>query len=171
MRARRIAPSSPASCWTSCAAAARWPGGWGTTACGPPCWARCTCIGAGRWTGWPARPAVRGDSPDWLDAAFARAFGEDRAAEGAALAERAPVDLRVNTIKTDPARALKALTPFDPQPPGLAANALRIPAPAAADRSGAVEAIPQFSKGWFEVQDLGSQVAASPAGEEKGKQG
>ncbi len=117
-----------------------------------------------------APPAVRGDYPDWLDAAFARAFGEDRAEEGAALAERAPVDLRVNTIKTDPARALKALTPFDAQPPGLAANALRIPAPAAADRSGAVEAIPQFSKGWFEVQDLGSQVAASAAGEVKGKQ-
>ena len=117
-----------------------------------------------------APPAVRGDYPDWLDAAFARAFGEDRAEEGAALAERAPVDLRVNTIKTDPARALKALSPFDAQPPGLAVNALRIPAPAAADRSGAVEAIPQFSKGWFEVQDLGSQVAASAAGEVKGKQ-
>ncbi len=117
-----------------------------------------------------APPAVRGDYPDWLDPSFARAFGEDRAEEGAALAERAPVDLRVNTIKTDPARALKALTPFDAQPPGLATNALRIPAPAAADRSGAVEAIPQFSKGWFEVQDLGSQLAASAAGEVKGKQ-
>lgn len=117
-----------------------------------------------------APPAVRGDYPDWLDPSFARAFGEDRAGEGAALAERAPVDLRVNTIKTDPARALKALTPFDAQPPGLATNALRIPAPAAADRSGAVEAIPQFSKGWFEVQDLGSQLAASAAGEVKGKQ-
>jgi 16S rRNA (cytosine967-C5)-methyltransferase len=33
-----------------------------------------------------------------------------------------------------------------------------------------VEAIPQFSKGWFEVQDLGSQIAAAAAGEVKGKQ-
>jgi 16S rRNA (cytosine967-C5)-methyltransferase len=44
---------------------------------------------------------------------------------------------------------------------------------AAADptaRSGAVEAIPQFSKGWFEVQDLGSQIAAAAAGEVKGRQ-
>ena len=117
-----------------------------------------------------APPAVRGDYADWLDASFARVFGEDRASEGAALAERAPVDLRVNTIKTDPVRALKVLAPFDAQPPGLAPNALRIAAPAAADRSGAVEAIPQFSKGWFEVQDLGSQLAASAAGEVKGKQ-
>jgi 16S rRNA (cytosine967-C5)-methyltransferase len=37
-------------------------------------------------------------------------------------------------------------------------------------RSGAVETIPQFSKGWFEVQDLGSQIAAASAGEVKGKQ-
>jgi len=117
-----------------------------------------------------APAAVRGDYPDWLDASFARVFGEERAEEAAALAERAPVDLRVNTIKTDPLRALKALSPFDAQPPGLSANALRVAAPAAADRSGAVEAIPQFSKGWFEIQDLGSQVAAAAAGDVKGKQ-
>ena len=38
-----------------------------------------------------APPAVRGDYPDWLDASFARVFGDDRAEEAAALAERAPV--------------------------------------------------------------------------------
>ena len=113
---------------------------------------------------------VRGDYPDWLDASLARAYGDARADELAALADRAPVDLRVNTLKTDPIRALKALTPFDAQPPGLAANALRVAAPAAAERSGAVETIPQFSKGWFEIQDLGSQVAAASAGDIKGKQ-
>lgn len=117
-----------------------------------------------------APAAVRGDYPDWLEPSFTRAFGEARADEAAALAERAPVDLRVNTIKTDPVRALKALTTFDARPPGLLPNALRVAAPAAADRSGAVEAIPQFSKGWFEIQDLGSQVAASAAGDVKGKQ-
>ena len=113
---------------------------------------------------------VRGDYPDWLDGSLARVFGDHRSAEGAALAERAPVDLRVNTLKTDALRALKALAPFDAEPPGLTPNALRVAAPAAAERSGAVEAIPQFSKGWFEVQDLGSQVAASAAGDVKGKQ-
>jgi 16S rRNA (cytosine967-C5)-methyltransferase len=117
-----------------------------------------------------APAAVRGDYPDWLEPSMARVFGEARAEEMAALAERAPVDLRVNVLKTDPARALKALAPVDAHPAGLLPNALRIDAPAAADRSGAVEAIPQFSKGWFEVQDLGSQVAASLAGEVKGKQ-
>src|SRR5437763_892448 len=50
------------------------------------------------------------------------------------------------------------------------AAALRMPALDPMTRSGAVETIPQFSKGWFEVQDLGSQVAATAAGEVKGRQ-
>jgi 16S rRNA (cytosine967-C5)-methyltransferase len=113
---------------------------------------------------------VRGDYPDWLDASLGRAFGETRAEEGAALAERAPVDLRVNTLKTDPERALKALASVAAEPTGVLATALRMPAPDPAARSGAVEAIPQFSKGWFEVQDLGSQIAAAAAGEVARKQ-
>ncbi|MBS0332676.1 MAG: RsmB/NOP family class I SAM-dependent RNA methyltransferase [Proteobacteria bacterium] len=117
-----------------------------------------------------ASPAVRGDYPDWLEASFARAFGDRRAEEGAALSGRAPVDLRVNLLKSDPDRALKALAPLGAEPTGLLATALRLPAPDPAARSGAVEAIPQFSKGWFEVQDLGSQVAAAAAGEVRGLQ-
>lgn len=111
-----------------------------------------------------APAAVRGDYPEWIEVSFEKAFGEAAAEEGAALAERAPVDLRVNTLKTDPARALKALAPLHAQPSGVLETALRIAAPDAADRSGAVETIPAFSKGWFEVQDLGSQIAAASAG-------
>src|SRR5271169_1910473 len=44
---------------------------------------------------------VLGDYPEWLDEHFTRVFGEDRAAEGAALASRAPLDLRVNTLAAD----------------------------------------------------------------------
>lgn len=88
----------------------------------------------------------------------------------AALAERAPVDLRANTLKTDPDRAAKALNPLHAVPAGVLPDAFRIPAPAATDRAGSVETIPQFGKGWFEVQDLGSQIAAACAGEIKGKQ-
>ena len=46
-----------------------------------------------------APPYVAGDYPEWLDPHFARVFGDERAEEGAALASRAPVDLRVNTLK------------------------------------------------------------------------
>lgn len=113
---------------------------------------------------------IRGDYPDWLDASFARAFGGSRAEEGAALAERAPVDLRVNTLKSDPERALKVLRPLHAEPTGVLPTALRIDAPEASERTGAVETIPAFSKGWFEVQDLGSQIAAACAGEVARKQ-
>jgi 16S rRNA (cytosine967-C5)-methyltransferase len=113
---------------------------------------------------------VRGDYPDWLDASLERAFGEARAEEAAALSERAPVDLRVNLLKTDPARALKALASLNAEPVEALPTALRIAAPDPMTRSGAVETIPQFSKGWFEVQDLGSQIAAASAGDVAKKQ-
>jgi 16S rRNA (cytosine967-C5)-methyltransferase len=117
-----------------------------------------------------APPAVRGDYPDWLDPAMDRAFREDRAAEGEALAARAPVDVRVNLLKTDPERALKALQPLQAEPVEALPTALRMPALDPTARSGALEAIPQFSKGWFEVQDLGSQIAAAAAGDVSGRQ-
>jgi 16S rRNA (cytosine967-C5)-methyltransferase len=117
-----------------------------------------------------APPAVRGDYPDWLDAPLERVFGKGRADEGAALAHRAPVDLRANSLKGDPDRVLKALQPFGALPSGVLAGALRIPAPEAAERAAAVEAEPIFAKGWFEVQDLGSQIAAAAAGQIRGRQ-
>ena len=117
-----------------------------------------------------APPSIRGDYPEWLQTSFARAFGHEAALEGAMLSERAPVDLRVNTLKTDAEQALKALAPFDAQPTSVLPNALRMAAPDPAQRGASLEAIPAFSKGWFEVQDLASQIAAEAAGEIKGAQ-
>ncbi len=113
---------------------------------------------------------VRGDYPDWLDAPLARVFGEDRAAELAAMAARAPVDVRANTLKTDAAHVLKALAPFHPAQFDFLADAIRIAAPQASERAAPVEAAPSFAKGWFEVQDAGSQIAAAAAGQIGGKQ-
>jgi 16S rRNA (cytosine967-C5)-methyltransferase len=118
-----------------------------------------------------AAPApVRGDYPDWLDGALTRAFGEGRWAETAALAERAPVDLRANTLKADRARVLKALASLHAEPAGVLVQAIRVAAPNASERAAAVESAPEFAKGWFEVQDLGSQIAAAAAGDIKGRQ-
>jgi 16S rRNA (cytosine967-C5)-methyltransferase len=113
-----------------------------------------------------APDAVRGDYPDWLDANMARVFGDRRVEEGAALAMRAPVDVRVNTLRSDTARVMKALAPFDPEP--LTDTAIRIPAPAASERAAPIEVAPEFEMGWFEVQDLGSQIAAAAAGDIRG---
>jgi 16S rRNA (cytosine967-C5)-methyltransferase len=106
-----------------------------------------------------APPHVAGDYPEWLDDHLAATWGAERAEEGAALARRAPLDLRVNTLKADRERAATALehlgverTPWSPW--GLR---LRLDAQA---KNPAIHAEPAFLKGWVEVQDEGSQLAA-----------
>jgi len=131
--------------------------------------AEMTALASSRPLGDAPAP-VRGDYPDWLDEPLTRQYGDDRALETAALATRAPVDLRINGLKTDVPRALKALSPLGAAPAGVMALALRVPAPGAAERAAPVESAPEFQRGWFEVQDLGSQIAAAAAGEIKGRQ-
>jgi len=111
-----------------------------------------------------APASVRGDFPDWLEPSFARAFGEAAAAEGAALARRAPVDLRVNTLKADRDKVLKALARFGAGPTPLSPVGVRLPAPEGAGRQPNVEAEVAHGRGWYEVQDEGSQLAALMAG-------
>ncbi len=116
-----------------------------------------------------AKADVQGDYPDWIEASMARTFGKDRVEEGIAFAQRAPVDLRVNRLKSDAYEVLKALDDMGAEPAGMLPDALRVPAPAAAERAAAVEIHPSFAMGWFEVQDLGSQMAAACAGDVAGQ--
>jgi 16S rRNA (cytosine967-C5)-methyltransferase len=104
--------------------------------------------------------SVRGDFPDWLEASFERAFGAEAAGEGAALASRAPVDLRVNGLKADRDKALRALARFSPIHTPYSPVGIRLPAPEGAGRQPNVEAEAGHGKGWYEVQDEGSQLAA-----------
>ncbi len=105
-----------------------------------------------------------GDFPDWLTSSLQRAFGERTQAEMAALARRAPVDLRVNTLKADRERVLKVLDRYGARPTPLSPVGVRIEAPTGTGRTPNVEAEAGHGKGWFEVQDEGSQVAALLAG-------
>ncbi len=107
-----------------------------------------------------APASVRGDFPDWLEPSLARAFGGAAAEEGAALARRAPVDLRVNTLKADRDKVLKALARFAPEPTPLSPIGVRLPAPDGPGRQPNVEAEIGHGRGWYEVQDEGSQIAA-----------
>ena len=107
-----------------------------------------------------APAAVRGDYPDWLAPSFERAFGSGAAEEGMALARRAPVDLRVNTLKADRDKVLNALARFAAVPAPLSPVGVRLPAPEGAGRQPNVEAETGHGRGWYEVQDEGSQLAA-----------
>lgn len=113
---------------------------------------------------------VRGDYPEWLHGSLARAFGDRAGEQGAALATRAPIDLRANTLKAGRDKVLKALAKFAPEPTPLSPVGVRIAAPRGFARSPHVEADPAHGKGWFEVQDEGSQVAAILAGTRPGLQ-
>jgi 16S rRNA (cytosine967-C5)-methyltransferase len=111
-----------------------------------------------------APPSVAGNIPEWLMPSFERAFGARAAEEGAGLSSRAPVDLRVNTLKASREKVLKALAHFGAVPTPLSPVGVRIPAPQGAARAPHVEAEAAHGKGWFEVQDEGSQLAALMAG-------
>ncbi|MEE2950936.1 MAG: RsmB/NOP family class I SAM-dependent RNA methyltransferase [Pseudomonadota bacterium] len=107
-----------------------------------------------------APAAVRADIPDWLAPQFEAAFGEDWVTEAAALSDRPPLDLRVNTLKSDRETVLAALKPFSPEPCALSPVGVRI-APIEGDgRHPNVQVEAGFQKGWFEIQDEGSQLAA-----------
>ena len=116
-----------------------------------------------------APPPIAGDYPEWLDAQFARVFGDARAQELAALAARAPLDLRVNTHKADRDKAMAALPGVHCEPTRWSPVGLRIRLAAAA-KSPAIHAEPAFLKGMVEVQDEGSQLAALLAGAACGEQ-
>jgi 16S rRNA (cytosine967-C5)-methyltransferase len=116
-----------------------------------------------------APPPVAGDYPEWLDPSFAAVFGEGRAEEGAALAARAPLDLRVNLLKSDRDAASAELAEYHPEPTGWSPWGLRIRI-APGSKSPAIQSEPAFIKGHIEIQDEGSQLAALLSGAKPGEQ-
>jgi 16S rRNA (cytosine967-C5)-methyltransferase len=116
-----------------------------------------------------APPYVLGDYPEWLDPHLAKVFGDERAEEGAALASRAPLDLRVNALKGDRDKATAALSDLKAEPTRWSPLGLRIRLSADA-KNPAIHAEPAFLKGLVEVQDEGSQIAALLAAAKPGEQ-
>lgn len=107
---------------------------------------------------------VRGDFPEWIGPSLERVFGERAGIEGAGLSQRAPVDLRLNQLKATREKVLKALEKFKAEPTALSPLGVRVPAPVGSAKAPNVEADTAHGKGWFEVQDEGSQIAALVAG-------
>ena len=117
-----------------------------------------------------APPHVRADVPEWLAARFARAFGDDWVADGEGLARRPPLDMRVNRLKADRAKVAKALSRFGAVETPYSPDGLRVSPTTGEGRHPNVQAESAFAKGWFEVQDEGSQIAALMASAKPGEQ-
>ncbi len=108
--------------------------------------------------------AVRLNLPDWALEPFRARFGDDLAAEAEAMDSAAPLDLRVNLLRTTREQAAAALaaegiatepTPYSPW-------GLRIP-----DRKP-ILASKAFTDGLVEIQDEGSQLIALVTGAKPG---
>jgi 16S rRNA (cytosine967-C5)-methyltransferase len=109
-------------------------------------------------TGPPPRH-VLGEYPEWLEPELTRAFGDRLLDHMWAMLARAPVDLRVNTLRASREDMLVGLRslgvcceamPFAPQ-------GIRVPS---AEGLGALHQTQFFQSGAFEIQDESSQIAA-----------
>src|SRR6478735_2205419 len=112
---------------------------------------------------------IAGDYPEWLDPYLADVFGDDRVAEATAMASRAPLDLRVNTLKAKREKMQASLAHLGVRPTPWSPLGLRIELGADARNPG-VHAEEAFIKGAVEVQDEGSQLATLLSGAKPGEQ-
>ncbi len=113
---------------------------------------------------------VQANIPEWCAPKFQEQFKDQLIEEGRAMAHRAPLDIRVNTLKTNKEKLAKAVQRYGATPTNLAPNALRIAPSTGAKKAPNIEAEAAHGKGWFEVQDEGSQIACQLTGVKAGDQ-
>ena len=113
---------------------------------------------------------VRADVPEWVGLSLAQSFGESWVAEGQAMTGRPPLDLRVTTLKATRDRVVKALHRLAPETTTIAPLGIRFSAGSGDARTPNVQSDEGYLKGWFEVQDQGSQIVAALAGARPGEQ-
>ena len=111
----------------------------------------------GRRLDHPGMPeAVRGECPDWAEADLKRALGDRFQLEMAALTLPAPLDLRVNVLKSGRDAVIASLNAD-----GIKATATKLsPVGIRLEGRPAVMAHPLYKDGAIEIQDEGSQLVA-----------
>jgi 16S rRNA (cytosine967-C5)-methyltransferase len=105
------------------------------------------------------------DVPEALATDLAASLGADFEPVMRTMQERAPVDLRVNTLKTNPRAAMVVLARDGVQanPLPQLPDALRVE-----ENPRLVAASRAYSQGMVELQDISSQIAAAESGAEPG---
>lgn len=117
-----------------------------------------------------AAPHVQGDIPEWIQPSFETNFSEGWLREAKALAGRPTLDLRANTLKASREKVLEALESNAAAASPIARQGIRIPAGEGPSRLPNLTADLSFQKGWFEVQDEGSQIVADLVFPQEGDQ-
>lgn len=113
---------------------------------------------------------VKADVPAWTSESFQSNFDDDWVKEASALAARAPIDLRVNTAKANRDKVLSALSKFSPTVTTLSPLGIRLNPGDGFKRAPNVMVEAGYQKGWFEIQDEASQIAALMVFAQKGEQ-
>ncbi len=101
---------------------------------------------------------VAGDYPQWLTPSLEAVFGESVVAEMAAMSKRAPLDVRINTLKGSRELVQAELGHLSPTPTPYSPLGLRI-VHGPGERAPSVQSDPVFIRGEIEIQDEGSQLA------------
>jgi len=106
-------------------------------------------------------PWIAHNYPRWLHEDLVATFDENLAVELGALNARAPLDLRVNTLKARPDDVLRELRAIglEAMPCALAGTGIRL----AADGDAQVAKIAAYVEGRIEIQDEASQLAVTIA--------
>jgi 16S rRNA (cytosine967-C5)-methyltransferase len=113
---------------------------------------------------------VRADLPEWAMPSLKQSLGAFWREEGRAMAGRPALDLRVNLLKADRERVLKSLERVGAVAAEISPVGVRVAAGDRDSRTPNVQADEGYLKGWFEVQDQGSQIVALLAGAKGGEQ-
>lgn len=98
---------------------------------------------------------VQADVPDWLWPAFENNFTDEAVLEGQALAQRPPLDMRVNTLK-----AKRSDIQTDAQVTPLSPIGLRHPSVDGFGRHPDIQSTEDYQRGRIEIQDEGSQIVS-----------
>lgn len=109
---------------------------------------------------------MQANLPGWLYERLVQRFGEAEALDLArVLNTPAPLDLRVNTLKTRPDEVMKVLeaVPVECEATPYASSGIRL------HRKIALQNMPLFKEGNVEVQDEGSQLLAEIVGAKRGE--
>jgi len=103
---------------------------------------------------------IQADIPSWAVDYFKDLYGGDWLMQARALSERPPLDLRHNVLKISTEKLATTLSDEQAQAISWFDTAWRIEPTQGFARHPNVQASQAFQKGWFEIQDLGSQIVA-----------
>ncbi|MBA5723705.1 RsmB/NOP family class I SAM-dependent RNA methyltransferase [Candidatus Liberibacter sp.] len=113
---------------------------------------------------------VQANIPKWLLPSIQSNFKSNWLIEIQALSERAPLDLRTNTLKVSRQKLFQNLQCHGVQYSTISQFGLRIPATNKTSRLPHITNGIFFQRGWFEVQDQGSQIVAELSAIKSGSQ-